>query len=504
MKKVVSGKELKEKLSEAVNLLCDTVKITLGPKGNNVIIDHSTFSPFITNDGVTIAENVESDDTAINTILELAKEASIKTNEVVGDGTTTTLVLLQSIFKNGQKLIDEGISPMIIKNELFKSLDNILLKIKEKSRDYTKEDILNVVSISGNDLKIGKDIYNAYLKINDINGIKIIEGENSTTEINHLKGYTFDTYLASPYYLINNKKIKINNGKLLLLKGEIYDIENISNIINNIINTKEDLIIIASDYGTDFINSIICLNEELDNKIYLIKNSYYGREETCFYNDIKNICKCNIINNLDNINYNDLGNILELTITKEFTNIIFKENEFIKKELEILKTSEDDFDKKRYSMLKNGIVNIVVSANTVTERREKKMRYTDALCALKSIDEGILPGSGVILYQVSEETDNKILKEALKEPLKVILENAGLNYEIIINNIKKDNYNSLYNINNNTYENILKTQVIDTYKVVKTSLTNAISIAGMLLTTQSLVINEHINNLNKVNDYNEL
>jgi len=504
MKKVVSGTDLREKLSEAVNLLCDTVKITLGPKGNNVIIDHSNFSPFITNDGVTIAENIESDDLVINTILELAKEASIKTNEVVGDGTTTTLVLLQSIFNNGLKLIEEGVSPIIIKNQLNKSLEKVLLKIKEKTRNCVEEDILNVLNISGNDSEIGETIYNAYSKINNVEGIKIIEGENSITQIEYLKGYTFDTLMASPYYFLNTKKINIKNSKILLLKNELFDIESISKILNIVISNKEDLVIIAENYSNDLINNILSLNEEIDNKIYLIKSSFYGREETCFYNDLKNICECKIINDLEHIDYYDLGTILEMNITKEYSNIIFQENKSIIKQLEILQNSENDFDKKRYSMLKNGIVNIVVGANTITERREKKMRYDDALCALKSIEEGILPGSGLILYQISEELDNDILKDALKEPLKTILINSGLNEKKIIEYIKNNNYNKVYNVNTNSYEDISKTKVVDTYKVIKSCITNSISIAGMLLTTQSLVINERVNNLNKINDYNEL
>lgn len=504
MKKVVSGNDLKEKMLEAINLLCDTVKITLGPIGNNVIIDHSNFSPFITNDGVTIAENIESDDAVINTILELAKEASIKTNEVVGDGTTTTLVLLQSIFNNGLKLIEKGMSPIIIKNELYQSLNVLLSKIKDKSRSCTNEDILNVLNVSSNDVEIGNNIYNAYIKINNAEGIKIIESEERQTKIEHLKGYTFDTFLASPYYFLNAKKINIIDAKILLLKNELYDIESLSKILNILINAKKDLVVISPNYSTDFINNILSLNEEIENKIYLLKPSLYGREEMCFYNDIKNICNCKILSELENLEYNDLGTIMDMSITKEYTNLLFKENESIKKLLKTLSSSENDFDKKRYSMLQNGIINIIVGANTITERREKKMRYDDALCALKSIDEGILPGSGLVLYQVSEEIDNIILKSALKEPLKTILINSGLNDKEIINNIKDHNYNKIYNVNNNSYEDVFNTKIIDSYKVIETSIINAISIAGMLLTTQSLVINEHVNNLNKINDYNEL
>ena len=509
MKKVVSKKLLREKLEEAINLLCDTVKITLGPKGSNVIIDHSNFSPFITNDGVTIAENIESDDEVINTILEIAKEASIKTNEEVGDGTTTTLILLQSIFKNGLKLIDEGISPVIVKQELNKTLNKVIDLIKNKSRKCNEEDIEKVLNIAGNDKEIGRIITNAYLTIKNSTGIKIVEGNNYETKIEHLKGYTFETNMASPYYFLNSKKIKIANAKILLLNIELYNVESISEILNIIINQKEDFVIIAPSYSESFINDIMNLNEEIDNKIYLIKSIYYGKEEKYFYNDIKDITKSNIIYNLEDIKYNDLGYILELNITQNYTNIIFEENNQIKEKIKELQTSEDEFDKKRYSMLTKGIINIIVGANTITERREKKMRYDDALCALKSVEEGILPGSGITLYQISDELKQNsigdlILNNSLKEPLQIILSNAGLEFNKIIENIKNNNYTKIYNINNNAYEDINITNVLDVTKVVLNCVTNAISIAGMLLTTESLVINEYTNNTNKINDYNEL
>ena len=224
MKKVISNDELYIKMKEAINLLCNTVKITLGPKGNNVIIDHSSFSPFITNDGVTIAENIESDDEVINTILSLAKEASIKTNENVGDGTTTTLVLLQGIFNEGLNLIKNGKNPIILKKELYESLNKIIDKLNNISKKPKNRDLLNIAITSSNDIEIGTNIYKAYIKTKNINAIKIKESNNTKTNIEFLKGYSFETILASNYFLNENNEINYYSSYLLI----------IHNILNNI------------------------------------------------------------------------------------------------------------------------------------------------------------------------------------------------------------------------------------------------------------------------------
>ena len=235
LKKIVSGTELQEKMQEAITLLCDTVKTTLGPVGNNTIIDHSTFSPFITNDGVTIAKNIESDDSVINTILELAKEAAIKTDETVGDGTTTTLVLLESIFLDGLEKIKNGKKAMILKNELDNSLKKVIALIKEKNRIPAKDDLFKIASISSNDPKIGEILTNTFITVKDTAAIKLIDNNTNKTEVNFYKGYRFETLLASPYFL-KKEKISFNNSKILIsnlieepLGNEYFKIEIVSN-----------------------------------------------------------------------------------------------------------------------------------------------------------------------------------------------------------------------------------------------------------------------------------
>lgn len=515
MKRVIKDKELRNKMKQAIDLLCDTVKTTLGPKGSNAIIDHSAFTPFITNDGVTIAENIESEDEAINTILQIAKESSIKTNELVGDGTTTTLVLLQSIIKQGIELLEKGINPMRIKKELDATLIKMIDFINNKKRKPTKKQLYNIARISSNSKEIGKNISEAYFKVKDKTAISIKEGNTNETTLKLKKGYTIETLIASPYFFKDNPEINIENAKILLINNYINDTENVSNVLNYIIETKNNLLILALDYSDLFINQILDLYLNNNVNIILLKIPEYGKNKIDTINDISLISNGRIIENIEYIEESYLGNISNIKITKEQTTFYTKENEKIKlkiKELNaLLKTSNDvdrDFISKRIAMLNKGIVEITIGANTQTERREKKMRYDDALCAIDSAKNGIVPGSGIIFYELSEmfnkENDvEEILFNALKEPLKQIIYNAGLE-EAIIKKIENTNFKEIYNIYNDKYENVLTTEVIDPVDVLKYSITNAISIAGMLLTTTSLIINEYQNNTNKQNDFNEL
>lgn len=513
MKKVICDKELKEKMKEAINLLCDTVKMTLGPKGNNIIIDHSTFTPFITNDGVTIAMNIESEDEVINTILEIAKEASIKTNENVGDGTTTTLVLLQSIFNNGLKLIEEGKNPIILKRELDEHIPYLKKYIKDKSIKAKQKDLYNITTTSSNSKELGKLITDAYLKVKNVDAISIKENNTQETNMILKKGYTIETLISSQYFFKDKNEIKLNNPNILIINNYLNNIEEISLILNFIIKNNKELLIIAEDYSELFTNQVLNLYLNENVNIYLLKTPEYGKNKIDTLNDLSLITNSKIIEDTNYINETILGTSKEIIIDRENTIITIEETEKIKekiKELKKLKITNDldiNFINKRISMLQKGLIEISIGAPTQTERREKRMRCEDALCALKSSLNGILPGSGIIFYELSENLikineSSTILKNALKEPFNQIIYNSGLNSKEIINKIKENNYNIIYDINTNTYEEIIKTNVIDSTNVVLNSLLNAISISGMLLTTNSLIINEYKNTTNK--EYIEL
>ena len=481
----------------AIDLLCKTVKITLGPKGHNVIINHSSFTPFITNDGVTIASNIASEDAVINTILELAKEASIKTNEVVGDGTTTTLVLLESIFTLGLKKVKSGYNPIILKKELDTITKKLITDITNKSRKPTNEDILNLAKVASQDKNIGQILTDSTLKVG-IDNIIIKEHDLSETTVNHLKGYQFETIIASPYFFKNNSNITFASPHILITTSYLESLEDISLIINNVITKKEPFIIIAKDYSIDFINEIVSMYLDTNIPLVLLKSPSYGTLEYNILNDIAVISNTEVLTNLNSLKLTHVGKLEYATINRETTILSYKNNNNIKEYLQ--KLENDDLEEnltKRIGMLKNGIIEINVGAPTPTERREKKMRYDDAICAIKSAIEGVLPGSGLIFLILSKELNinnaaEAILKEALTKPMEQILENAALNKEEIINHIINSNYQELYNIDTERYENIKTTSVTDTAKVLTTSLENAVSIASMLLTTTSLVINEFV------------
>lgn len=515
MKKVITGEELYDCEEQAIELLCGTVKKTLGPRGSNAIINHSLMSPFITNDGVTIARNIESEDERINTILTLAKEASIKTDETVGDGTTTTLVLLESIFKSGLAKIKDGINPHILKNELDNALESVLDKIKKESKIPTEENYYDIASIASSDQNIGKMITSLYLKVGS--AIKIEESSSNKTNTKIINGYSFEPILASPYFFNNTNEITYKNCLILIMTKEVNEIEEISEIINYAIEKRIPLVILATDYSEEVINEVLSLNFNKITNVTLLKLPEYGLHQMDVLKDLEIISKAKIVKATDELSLNNLGKCEEIKITKDL--VIISNNlksESIKKHInklkERVKTTDDDFEleflNNRLAKLTNGIGMIYVGATTTTEAREKKMRFDDALCALKSATNGIIPGSGLILLKIKENLEAKnngstILKEALDKPFMQILENVGVNPNDIYNKIKENNFNVIYNALENKLEPISKTKVIDPTNVVVATLKNAVSIAGMLLTTSSLIINEFKEN-NNYNINNEI
>ena len=508
MKKVITGKELYDCEEKAIALLCGTVKKTLGPRGSNAIIDHSLMNPFITNDGVTIARNIESEDERINTLLTLAKEASIKTDETVGDGTTTTLVLLESLFKSGLAKIKDGLNPYLLKNELDEALENIIEEIKKESKTPTEENYYNIASIAASNKNIGKLITRMYLKVGS--AIKIEESKTSETYTKIINGYSFEPLLASPYFFNNTNEIIYKNSLILIMIKEVNEIGEISEIINYTIEKRIPLVILATDYTEEVINEVLSLNLSKITNVTLLKLPEYGLHQMEVLKDLEIISNAKIAKSSDELSLNNLGKCEEIKITKELATINNNlQSKVIKRHINNLKekisTIDDDFElefqSNRLSKLTNGIGIIYVGATTTTEAREKKMRFDDAFCALNCAANGIIPGSGLILLKIKENLETKnngsiILKEALDKPFMQILENVGINPSNIYNKIKASDFNIIYNVFENKFETISKTKVIDPTTVVITSLKNAVSIAGMLLTTTSLIINEQQESIN--------
>lgn len=517
MKKIVSGEFLKEKMKEAVNLLCDTVKCTLGPKGNNVIIDHSSFSPFITNDGVTIAENIESDDEVVNVILELAKESSIKTNQLVGDGTTTTLVLLQSLFNNSMNCIDNGKSPIVLKRELNESLNKIIQMLVDEKLEVKDEMIENIANISSNDKGISKVVSEVFSKIKFKEAITIKEVEENKVGVNYYKGYRFQSILASPILLLEENNIKYEESLFLIVDDIINDIENISDILNEVMKNMKPLVIVAKDYSDYFVNNILSyvLNGEL--KCVLLKVNEYGIRLRQVEKDLEVISGAKIINSENNISVHCLGMVKRVYVNSDEVRIDFNSSDKIEEYIykikeELIQITDDymiEFYNKRLAMFDGYTASILIGANTKTELRERRMRLEDAICAVYSSKDGVLIGGGLSLLKVSSKLISKsevelIWKSALEEPFKQLMYNSGIDYKKIKDELDRLDYNYVFNLYNEEYESIDKTKVLDTYNVVVKSLVNACSIASMLITTNSLIINEQLNNMNKISDYNEI
>ena len=501
MKQVIMGDELNKCMQNAIDLICDAVASTLGPSGNNVIVS-ADLAPFITNDGVTIARNISSDDEKINSILEIIKEASLKTNEVVGDGTTTTLVLLQSIFKEGLKFIENKVNPILLKNELNKTLMVVLDEIDQIKKQATPKNVKAVSAIAVGNEEDGNFINNVFSIMKSKYSILLDESKSNKTYYEIRKGYNIEIDNISNLYFDKKDEICINNPYVLVINGYLGDLEQISKIINKVIDTNKSLLIFAEDYSDDVNNNVLSFYMQSKN-IFLFKVSDYGSRKDEILKDIKSICDCNIKNiNYDCVLLDDLGkcntavlNKNEITIINDLAGI---KNRIIKLECELEKCT-DDYEKEfllnRLAKLKNGIATIYVGGNTKTEIKEKMMRFEDALCALEAAKDGVVLGEGVSFLNIKNKLDNSIggivMKNALSSPFNTIVKNMGFNSEDIIKLIEKSDFNKAYNFNTNKLEGINETKVIDTANSLKESITNATSIASLLLTTNYLIINSN-------------
>ncbi|MBQ9019146.1 MAG: hypothetical protein IJ097_02390 [Bacilli bacterium] len=507
MKKVISGEELKKVMSDAVNLLCDTVSSTLGPTGNNILINNSEVTPFITNDGVTIASNIESEDEKINTVLEIVKEASLKTNELVGDGTTTTLVLLQSIFNLGLEEINNGKNKIVLKNELLSCMNKVVEEINKLKQEPTDDDLLSIATTSSNDYEIGKLTTEIFGKVKSKYSIKLEESNNEETYSINKKGYNIPINNISSMYFTKNKTIELKDVNVLVLKGYFDNLESISDIVNDALENDKNLLILVEAMNEEIKNEVLVYYFNHKN-IFVVELEEYSSHRDKIEEDISFLSKSNIKNiDYEETTFSDLGIIDNVIIKNDEIVLLDSKNsiELINKLKEELKTCNSDYEKEfiasRISKLEEGITTIYVGGTTKSERREKLMRFEDAICALETAKNGIVIGEGITYLKVSEilESDNTasmILKKSLEKPFEKVMENLGLDYKDIKNNIIKNKYNLVYDYKINDYVSINNSNIIDPADVIICAFKNALSISSILLSTSSLVINlkEEINN----------
>ena len=502
MKKVLYGEELREKILEAVELLGNTVSTTLGPTGNNVLISNGESAPFITNDGVTIASSLESEEKEMNAILEILKESSLKTNELVGDGTTTTIVLLQSIIKEGMEEIRKGKNPLTLKKELQESLEKILPLLEEKKKTPTKEDFFSTASTSANSKEIGKILSDVFSKVHRKSSITLEESMDEETHILTRKGYIVEINSLSSLYFQKEKKISLKNPSILILKGYLENLEYISECINECLRENRPLVIVTEEMEEILSQELLSYYLNEGKELFIISLSELGTHRDQEQLDLSILSGATIKNvDYEKVLCKDLGRVEEIILEREQVTIASKKNiqEYLlslKKELEeVTSDYEKEFQEKRLSNLEDDKITIQIGSCTKTEMKELKMRYEDALCALEVARKGILPGEGIPLLEIGdnliiETTGDEITKKALSSPFYKIIENMGESPEKLHKKIQENQYQKIYYLETSSLEDISNTKILDPLEVVITSCKNAFSIASMLLTITHLVINE--------------
>ncbi len=519
-KQIKYGDDARKALEAGVNVLADTVKITLGPKGRNVVLDKKFGAPLITNDGVTIAKEIELENPFENMGAQLVKEVSTKTNDVAGDGTTTAVVLAQAIIREGLKNLAAGANPIILKKGISAAVDTAVDKIKSISKPVeNKLAISQVASISAGDETIGNLIADAMEIVGKDGVITVEEGKTMNTELTTVEGMQFDRGYASAYMVTNTEKMEavLDNPYILITDKKISSLQEILPIIEPIAQQGARLLIIAEDVEGDALASLIVNKLKGVLNCVAVKAPGFGDRRKAMLEDIAILTGGTVVSSDLGYEFKDvtpdmLGRAAQVKVDKENTTIINGAGaaEDIKARVNSIKaqiaetTSEYDKEKlqERLAKLAGGVAVINVGAATEVEMKEKKLRIEDALAATRAaVEEGIVPGGGVALLSTipeltklvkslsgDEKTGASIVLKAVEEPLRQIAKNAGLDGSVIVNNIinsKKPNYG--YDALKNEYTDMVKSGIIDPTKVARSVLQNAASVAATLLTTESIV-----------------
>ncbi|MGN0818385.1 MAG: chaperonin GroEL [Candidatus Coproplasma sp.] len=519
-KQIKYGDEARKALETGVNVIADTVKITLGPKGRNVVLDKKFGAPLITNDGVTIAKEIELEDPFENMGAQLVKEVSTKTNDVAGDGTTTAMVLAQAIIREGLKNLAAGANPMILKKGIASAVDVAVNKIKSISKPVeNKLAISQVASISAGDEEIGKLIADAMEIVGKDGVITVEEGKSMTTELTTVEGMQFDRGYASAYMVTNTDKMEavLDNPYILITDKKISTLQEILPVIEPIAQQGARLLIIAEDVEGDALAALIVNKLKGVLNCVAVKAPGFGDRRKAMLEDIAILTGGTVISSDLGYEFKDvtpdmLGRAAQVKVDKDNTTIIdgAGDAESIKARVNSIKaqiaetTSEYDREKlqERLAKLAGGVAVINVGAATEVEMKEKKLRIEDALAATRAaVEEGIVPGGGVALLSTipeltrlvrtltgDEKTGASIVLKAVEEPIRQIAKNAGLDGSVIVNNIvtsKKPNYG--FDALKNQYTDMVASGIIDPTKVARSVLQNSASVAATLLTTESIV-----------------
>ena len=518
-KEIKYGAEARKALEAGVNQLADTVRVTLGPKGRNVVLAKSYGSPLITNDGVTIAKDIELEDAFENMGAQIVKEVATKTNDVAGDGTTTATVLAQAMINEGMKNLAAGANPIILRKGMKKACDKAVEAISEMSQTINgKEQIARVASISAGDDEVGQMVADAMEKVSNDGVITIEESKSMKTELDLVEGMQFDRGYISAYMSTDMEKMvaELDNPYILITDKKISNIQDILPVLEQIVQGGQKLLIIAEDVEGEALTTLIVNKLRGTFQVVAVKAPGYGDRRKEMLQDIAILTNGKVISeelgyDLKDTTLDDLGRAKSVKVTKENTVIVdgFGTKEDIQGRVNVIKSQIDEttseFDKEklqeRLAKLAGGVAVIRVGAATETEMKEAKLRMEDALNATRAaVEEGIIAGGGsayihaakkvaelVADLEGDEKTGAKVVLKAMEAPLFHISANAGLEGSVIINKIKESQPGIGFDAYNEKYVDMIEAGIIDPVKVTRSALQNATSVASTLLTTESVV-----------------
>jgi chaperonin GroEL len=513
--------EARAKLKAGVDKLADAVKVTLGPKGRNVVIDKKFGSPTVTKDGVTVAKEVELEDEIENMGAQMVKEVATKTSDLAGDGTTTATVLAQAIYREGLKSVTAGSNPMALKRGIESAVETIVNELKKISVPTSgRKDIKQVATISANgDTEIGEKIADAMDKVGKDGVITVEEAKSLETTLDTVDGMQFDRGYLSPYFITDPEKMEatLEDAYILIYDKKISTMKDLLPVLEKVAQSGRPLLIVAEDVEGEALATLVVNKLRGTLKVAAVKAPGFGDRRKEMLRDIAILTGGQVISEelglkLENTTLNDLGRAKRIIVDKDNTTIVDgkgKDNDIEGRKAEIkaqIEKSTSDYDKEklqeRLAKLAGGVAVLNVGAATETEMKEKKARVEDALHATRAaVEEGIVPGGGVALLWCQRALDKvkgadddekigvEIVRRALEEPIRMIAQNAGAEGAVVVGKVKESkDKNFGYNAQTDEFEDLVASGVIDPTKVTRTALQNAASIAGLLLTTECVVV----------------
>ncbi len=518
-KQILFNEEARRALESGVNQLASAVTVTLGPKGRNVVLDKKFGSPQITNDGVTIAREIDLEDPFENMGAQLVKEVATKTNDIAGDGTTTATLLAQAIIRDGLKNVAAGANPMIMKRGIHKAVEVALKELETMSQPVeTKEDISQVAAISAADEAIGELIAEAMEKVGKDGVITVEESKGFTTDLKVVEGMQFDRGYISPYMVTDTDKMEavLDEPFILLTDRKVSNIHDLLPLLEKIVQQGKSLMLIAEDVEGEALATLVVNKLRGTFTCVAVKAPGFGDRRKAMLEDVAILTGGEVVSedlgiDMKNVNIEMLGRARQVRISKEETVIVdgHGETEVIKKRISQLRAQiEDttsDFDREklqeRLAKLAGGVAVIEVGAATETEMKEKKLRIEDALSATRAaVEEGIVPGGGIAYLNVAkgfdqlekeltgdEATGAAIVKRALEDPVRVIADNAGAEGSVVVEKLKSMEEGVGFNAITGVFENMIDAGIVDPAKVARSAIQNSASISALFLTTEAVV-----------------